>query len=71
MEQNVGGYDRIVRLVVGPLLLLVGLGILAEMLPLSFPLGILALLVGVVFIVTGMTKMCVLNSLLGVDTSER
>lgn len=71
MEQNVGGLDRTARLVVGPILLLVGLAALAEILPGGAIVGGLALLVGLVFSVTGLTRKCVLNQILGIDTSGR
>jgi hypothetical protein len=73
MEKNVGGYDRIARFVAGPILLAMGLATLAGMLvlaegTLNTALGAIALLLGVVFLVTGLTQRCVLNSLLGIDT---
>ena len=71
MEQNVGGLDRTARLVLGPLLVLVGLAAVVELLPLGMPVAAAALLVGLIFVVTGLTRTCVLNSLLGIDTSER
>lgn len=56
MGRNVGGYDRIARLVVGPALLLVGAGALTELLPLGLPAAAVALVVGVVFLVTGLAR---------------
>lgn len=70
MEQNVGGYDRIARLIAGPLLLVVGLASVAELLPLGMAVGVAAAVVGLVFVVTGTTKFCILNRLLGLDTSQ-
>jgi hypothetical protein len=70
METNVGGLDRTARLVAGPLLLVVGLAALAELLPLGAVVGGLALLVGVVFTVTGLTRRCILNQLLGINTAR-
>jgi hypothetical protein len=70
VEQNVGGYDRIARLLAGPLLLAVGLASLAELLPLSIPVGVVATVIGLVFVLTGTTQFCILNSLLGIDTSQ-
>lgn len=69
MEQNVGGMDRTARLVVGPILLLVGIAALAELIPGGIAAGGVALLLGLVFTVTGTTQRCILNRLLGVDTS--
>ncbi|MFC7134435.1 MULTISPECIES: YgaP family membrane protein [Salinibaculum] len=71
MEQNVGGLDRTARLVAGPILLLVGIAAFAELLPLGTTVGALAAVVGLVFLVTGLTRTCILNRLLGIDTSRR
>jgi hypothetical protein len=71
MERNVGGFDRTARLLAGPLLLLVGVAALLELVPGGVAVGGVALLLGVVFTVTGLTRKCVLNQLLGVDTSGR
>lgn len=71
MERNVGGYDRIARLVAGPVLLLVGIVSLAEILPLGLPVAAVALVVGAVFLVTGLVQQCPLNSLVGVNTCSR
>ncbi len=74
MEKNVGGYDRIARLVLGPVLGTVSLAALAGYLSLAIgPLstGIVAALFGLislVFIVTGATQKCPLNRALGVNT---
>jgi NhaP-type Na+/H+ or K+/H+ antiporter len=68
MQKNVGGVDRIARLVVGPVVLLVGIAALAGAVPLG-TLGVaVALLVGAVLTVTGAVQRCPLNALLGVDT---
>lgn len=73
MEKNVGGTDRTARLVVGPLLALIGIAILGGWLTLASgtlgtALGAIALVVGVVLLFTGVTQLCVVNRLLGVDT---
>lgn len=73
MEKNVGGYDRIARLVVGPVLTLVGAAALLGFVTiaagtLGVALAAIALLVGLVFVVTGLTQKCPLNRLLGFDT---
>jgi uncharacterized membrane protein len=70
METNVGGLDRTARLVVGPILLVVGLAALAELLPLGTAIGAIAAVVGLVFVVTGTTRKCILNRLVGIDTSK-
>ncbi|AGB17080.1 Protein of unknown function (DUF2892) [Halovivax ruber XH-70] len=72
MEKNVGGTDRTMRLVVGPILALIGVAILAGWLgvggTLGTALGVLAVLAGLVLLFTGVTQLCVVNRLLGIDT---
>ena len=74
MEKNVGGYDRTARLVLGPILVLVGaawfagLGLPAAATTLALAGAAILALVGVVFAVTGYTQKCPLNSVLGMDT---
>ena len=75
MEKNVGGYDRLARLVFGPVLLVVGAAGLAGILTITAgTLGLLfagaLFVVGAVFLVTGVTQRCMLNGLLGLDTYE-
>ena len=71
MNPNVGGLDRTARLVVGPLALLAGLGVLVDVLPAGSLVGAALLVVGAILLVTGATRRCPLNSLLGVDTCPR
>lgn len=73
MQKNVGGYDRIARLVVGPALIVVGAAAAVGILTLAagtlgVALAALALLVGAVLLVTGLTRKCPLNSVLGMNT---
>ncbi|WP_135302149.1 YgaP family membrane protein [Haloarcula amylovorans] len=75
MYRNVGGYDRIGRAVFGPLLLVVGASILLEVVsldsgPPGTAVGVLALAVGVVFLLTAATQWCPLNALTDIDTTE-
>jgi hypothetical protein len=75
MEKNVGGYDRVVRFVVGPLLVVVGGVSLGGVLTLAagtlgLALGVGALLVGAVLTVTAVTQKCPLNSVVGLNTYE-
>lgn len=75
MQQNVGDFDRIVRLVVGPILLLVGIGTFAGVLSLGtgttgLALATIATLAGLVLVVTAFTRTCLLYSVLGLDTSR-
>lgn len=73
MQKNVGGYDRIARLVVGPLLVLVGAAAFGGLFTIAagtpgLVLAGAALLVGAVFLVTGITQKCPINAALGIDT---
>jgi hypothetical protein len=74
MEKNVGGYDRIARLVLGPVMTIGALAIYFEMLAVAGTLGaaliVAGLFVGAVLLVTGATQYCPLNSVLGIDTSR-
>jgi len=75
MEKNVGGYDRIARAVLGPVLVVVGAASLAGFLTiaagtLGLVIAVAALLVGAVLATTAVTQKCPLNDLLGVNTYE-
>lgn len=67
MECNVGGVDRIIRIVIGILLILltIGLGIYSQL------MGILISLVGLIMLVTGISGYCLLYKILGVNTCKR
>ena len=75
MEKNVGGYDRVARLVLGPVLVIAALGIYFEVFAVAGLLGaaliVAGLLVGSVFVVTGATQVCPLNRVLGLNTYRR
>lgn len=73
MEMNVGGYDRIARLVFGPILTVLGvvglLGLVTFAVgSIGMAIAALALAAGLVFTVTGITQQCPLNRALGVNT---
>jgi hypothetical protein len=73
MEKNVGGYDRIARAVVGPVLVVVGLAALGGFLTLAAGLtgtvvAAVLVLVGLVLSVTAVTRKCPLNRALGLNT---
>jgi hypothetical protein len=68
MQKNVGGYDRIARLVAGPLLLLVAVAGVVGAFPLGTIVVVVAVLVGLILTVTGVLQRCPLNTLFGVDT---
>lgn len=73
MEKNVGGYDRLARLVVGPVLIVVAVAAIGGVVTIASGttgavIVALALLVGAVLTVTAVTRTCPLNSLLGINT---
>lgn len=76
MEPNVGGFDRTSRLVVGPLLVLIGLVSFVGPVDIGMwgNLGIIAaatlLLAGAILTVTGATQKCPANQMAGLDTTE-
>ena len=76
MDTNVGGMDRTARLVVGPILVVVGAALLAGLFSLGegtvvgLVVPVLALVVGLVLTVTGYARTCPVNSMLGVNTSR-
>jgi hypothetical protein len=74
MDKNVGGYDRIGRLVIGAILLIVGIagyagvvGVAVGPVPQALMALILAL-IGVILLVTGYTQKCIINRVLGMNT---
>ncbi|MFC7096973.1 YgaP family membrane protein [Halobaculum marinum] len=67
-EKNVGGWDRTVRLVVGPILLIVAAAALLGVVTLGPVVIAASALVGLVLTVTGAVQKCTLNSLLGLNT---
>lgn len=73
MDKNVGGYDRTVRFIVGPILIVVGAAALGGFLTLAAgTLGVAfaggAVLIGAVLTVTATTRKCPLNSAIGLNT---
>ncbi|MFB6163121.1 MAG: DUF2892 domain-containing protein, partial [Halococcoides sp.] len=74
MDKNVGQTDRIVRIVVGVLAILVAGALAMDIGRLGSPVGIvaalLAAIVGVVLIGTALTQSCLLYNFIGVDTSD-
>ncbi|WP_416840506.1 DUF2892 domain-containing protein [Haloferax sp. DFSO52] len=71
MEHNVGSLDRTVRLALGALLVVVGIGAVAGVVPLAPILAAVAVLFGVVFLVTGYRQSCLLYLPFGINTSDR
>lgn len=72
MEQNVGTTDRYVRIIVGIVLGVVGIAVFAGPLAsLGTIVGAIALIVGVVFLGTGLTQRCLLYQPFGISTLRR
>ncbi|KAB1187596.1 MULTISPECIES: DUF2892 domain-containing protein [Haloferax] len=74
MNHNVGSLDRTVRLALGALLVVIGIGAFAGAVPLG-PLpptlgAALAVVFGAVFLVTGYRQACPLYLPFGIDTSD-
>jgi hypothetical protein len=67
MKENVGRRDRIMRSMVGPVLLAVGYGLLDR----NRTAGAVALLGGAMVTETAITRTCPINALLGIDTTRR
>jgi predicted PurR-regulated permease PerM len=64
-SQNVGSVDRIVRIILGPALILVGF------LALSGTLGIVVGIIGFIPLLTGLTGWCPLYLLFHIQTNKR
>ena len=65
MKPNVGGMDRIGRIVLGIVMLVVGLTA-----PISMTWQIVVFVVAAVALVTAAVRFCPANALLGINTSE-
>lgn len=65
MKLNVGGYDRIGRIVLGVVLLIVGLAA-----PVGAAWQIVALVVAAIALVTAAVRFCPANYLLGINTCK-
>ncbi|MEF8775014.1 MAG: DUF2892 domain-containing protein [Haloarculaceae archaeon] len=75
MHKNVGGYDRIARFIVGPVLIIVGGAAFAGVIALAagtlgLVLATVAVLVGAVLTVTATTQKCPLNAVIGLNSFQ-
>jgi hypothetical protein len=70
METNVGGRDRTARLIIGVLGLLVGGGILLGLVDHGPTIGAIAVIIGLGLLVSGITRKCPLNRVLGINTAK-
>lgn len=75
MNRNVGSLDRTVRIALGAALLLVGIGGYAGLVPLAWTgigqalTGVVAVLLGLVLLGTGLARTCLFYSSLGISTA--
>lgn len=65
MKRNVGGIDRIARIVIGIVLLVVGLAA-----PIGMTWQVVALVIAAVALVTATVRFCPANAILGINTCE-
>lgn len=74
IEKNVGGYDRIARAILGPVLVVVALaglaGLLVETTTALMVGFVVVLVVGAILGVTAYTQECIVNQTLGINTLE-
>lgn len=70
MERNVGGIDRLGRIVIGLLVAIAGIAALADYWAVGALIGAVALVVGVILLVTGTTQKCPINEAAGIDTTK-
>jgi hypothetical protein len=65
IKVNEAGWDRILRIVVGAILLIVGL--FGEI---SAVVGVILIILGIILLVTGIVGFCPLYTLLGIRTKK-
>lgn len=70
MNKNVGGIDRIGRIVIGALALVAGIAVVAGVWEIGIVVGAIALILGAILLVTGTTQQCPLNEMAGIDTTD-
>lgn len=70
MKKNVGGLDRSGRIVIGIILAVAGIAAFAGYWEASGVIGGVAIVVGLILLVTGTTQKCPINSAAGIDTTE-
>lgn len=70
MDKNVGGIDRSGRIVIGIVVAIAGIAAVTGYWAVGAVAGAVALLVGVILLVTGTTQKCPINEAAGIDTTE-
>jgi membrane protein implicated in regulation of membrane protease activity len=68
LDKNVGALDRTGRLIVGGIVILAALASFAGFYELGLGIGLAAILVGAILLVTGTTRKCSLNQAAGINT---
>lgn len=70
MDKNVGGIDRTGRIIIGAIVVIAGIAALTGYWAAGAVIGGVALLIGVILLVTGTTQKCPINEAVGIDTTE-
>jgi hypothetical protein len=70
MQKNVGGIDRTGRIIIGAIAAIAGIAALAGYWDVGAVIGVVALVVGGILLVTGSTQKCPINETAGIDTTE-
>lgn len=65
MKQNIGTFDRIIRMLIGSTLVVIGLILLSE------PWAVFALIAGAMMILFGLVGFCPPLALFGIDTRRQ
>lgn len=71
MDKNVGGIDRTGRIIIGALAAIAGIAAVTGYWGIGATAGGVAILVGIILLVTGTTQKCPINEAAGIDTTER
>ncbi|WP_318570567.1 YgaP-like transmembrane domain [Salinigranum marinum] len=71
MDKNVGGIDRIGRIIIGAIVVITGIAALTGYWAAGAVIGGVALVVGAILLVTGTTQKCPINEAVGIDTTEK
>jgi len=69
VQENVGNRDRMMRSIVGPMLMGVGLTKMGARQ--GRPLGLATMIAGALIMESAVTRVCPVNAALGIDTRER
>ena len=66
MKTNEGSVDRVIRVILGIVLLAIGIYEVSS----SMVLGVVLIIIGAIALITGITGFCPLYSLLGISTCK-